>query len=408
MPRGNTVTLTIHDVGYRGPGVARLDGKIVFCPGTLEGEGVTAVITEHRKQFDIAKCVDVQRPSPHRVAPACPQAGTCPGCAYQHATYDEELRIKTRQLIAFLGRVTGEDPAVPVKTIASPQMLGYRNKLVLQRSETGASTALGYVGHDNRTVLDIPECPLASRGINDRLEALRGDPAWIESLPPRERLTIRETAADGVIHWTGKLPGSRTPPLSEHTALGPLEVPAAAFFQVNPGAAALLIASVSACIADASPRAVLDAYCGVGVFACAASRQRIEHVIGFDSDRAAIRAARKNAARLGVPNLRFENATAELGIGQYLNACDMHETLVIVDPPRSGLTSRVLRALTAAAPAHILYVSCAPDTLARDASRLRKGGYTPRHAMLIDMFPRTAHFETMLYLQRDARKMLDS
>ena len=158
----DTVELKIADVVYPGRGLARMDGCVVFVSGVLPGETVSARITRRRKNFAEAELIRIEVPSPRRVEPACPLAGTCPGCCYQHADYAEELRLKEAQFVNLLqriGRVEGPDrlPSVP-----SPAPLGYRNKITLHASpDPGGGRRLGYFAFDNRTVLDVPACPLA-------------------------------------------------------------------------------------------------------------------------------------------------------------------------------------------------------------------------------------------------------
>ena len=123
-------------------------------------------------------------------------------------------------------------------------------------------------------------------------------------------------------------------------------------------------------------------------------------MLGIDSDDAAIRAAHRNASKLGLEGIDFVNARVEKVVTKAVKAVDATQTTVIIDPPRRGLNVKVLEALCEAKPANILYVSCAADTLSRDIARFAAGGYTLKTARLYDMFPRTAVFETVAWLQR--------
>lgn len=395
------VVLQIHDVGYRGPGVARLNGQVVFCPDTLVGETVKARILSHHKRFAQAEVEAVLTPSPHRIVPVCPLTSVCPGCAYQHATYEEELRIKSAQLAGFLRRLPGFGDRPAPGVTASPRPLGYRNKLVLHVQHRPDGVHLGYVGKDNQTVFDVPDCPLATPEIGASLTALLQDRKALRALPDGARITWRHTADDGVHYWIGSAPESG-PPLTETTPLGPLSVPRGAFFQINPGAAALLVARVRQWLAGMAPAALLDAYCGVGVFALAARAAGIARVAGIDCDAGAIAAARTNAASLGFNDIDFSAQPAEKGIPLWLQHLGgSGPAVVLVDPPRTGLPAPAIAALLQTLPPFILYISCAPDTLARDLEHLVvDGAYAIQEIELIDMFPRTAHFETLVLLKR--------
>ncbi|MDA0577483.1 MAG: TRAM domain-containing protein [Verrucomicrobia bacterium] len=392
--------VTIADVAYRGAGVARLDGWVVFVPGALAGERVRVRIARRRKQYGEGTIVDILDPSPLRVVPVCPLAGVCPGCTYQAVDYAEEVRLKQSQLAHFLTRAAGVPAESILPPLASPQALHYRNKLVLHGDLVAGNPVLGYFSADNTTLLDVPSCPLAHPAINARLAELRADVAFMGSVRPRMSLTIRHTAHDGVRHWVDRPPPD-APWLQEETPLGDLAVPQHSFFQVNPGAAALLVQHAQAWIRDLAPRNVIDLYCGVGVFALAAAQAGVSATVGVDRDAIAIAAARRNAVALGV-SATFVCGAAEADVRAVLSHAEPQGTLLIVDPPRTGLTRPLIADVARFRPAWLLYISCAADTLARDLKLLGPAGYNVVRAQLVDMFPRTPYFETMTLLKRAA------
>ncbi len=392
-----TVIVEITDLAYRGKGVARHAGLVVFVPHAWPGERVRIALDRRRKRFGEGRVLEVLAPSPQRVAAACPLADQCPGCAYQRLDYPGEVRWKQTQLDALLQRQAGLTPAERGAPLASPRPTGYRNKIVLHAARAGSGqTLLGYVGADNATILDVPDCPLARPDLQALLSALRAKSGFMRSLRPGAALTLRTTAHDGPQHWVDA-PPDPAPDLTEISAIGPLRVPRDAFFQVNPEAGALLLETVRTWVRERQPRAVVDLYCGVGVFALAAARDGVPLVRGIDGDSRGIAAARANAAALDL-RAEFAAAPAEAGLAPALGDLAPAETLLIVDPPRTGLAPAVVAGIVRHRPAHLLYVSCAADTLARDLRPLAAAGYRLDRIQLVDLFPRTPYFETAALL----------
>jgi len=187
--------------------------------------------------------------------------------------------------------------------------------------------------------------------------------------------------------------------LTEQSAVGELTVPASGFYQVNPAVADLLVKHVQGLIEASTCGHVLDLYCGAGVFGLVAGLAG-KRVWGIDSDEYAVRAAQQNAKARELADVSFESGNVEECLAEMLEAAPTEDTLVILDPPRSGLERRICEALVAAAPRELIYVSCAPDTLSRDLTRLALPATPPQQVTLFDMFPRTACFETVVHLAR--------
>lgn len=394
------VELTIGDVVYRGKGLARLDGCVYFVPGTLPGEKVRASVVAKRKRYVDARVEEIIEPSPVRKQPVCPLAGTCPGCCYQHADYPEELRLKQHQLEDLLTRMGQVKDVEWRDPVGSPAPLAYRNKIVLHPVKGADRMLLGYFGDDNRTILDVPSCPLAADAINESLHTLRENESNLEALKRRTGLTLRYTPHDGVMYWQeGVEPG--TAPLHEQTAIGDLEVPRGSFFQVNTGVSDLILGAIKDRLAEVTPRFAIDLYSGVGVHALAAGQAGVGNVLGIDTDSEAIGAAMRNAESLGLGHVEFRQAAAAGIVRRSLKAVPAGKTAVIADPPRRGLDRVVQEVICDLKPAHLFYVSCAADTLARDLVPLQAAGYTIRDVMLFDMFPRTPYFETLVWLTTD-------
>ncbi len=394
------VRLEIADLVYPGRGLARLDGCVVFILGVLPGETVSARITKKKKNYAEAKLIEVESPSPDRINPVCPLAGRCPGCSYQHLEYEAEIRIKQAQfsdLLTRLGKVAEPPLREPVPSL---QPLGYRNKITLHAGPNPAEAPqLGYYGFDNKTVIDVPACPLARAEINTSLAGLREDGEFMTGLRPGESLLLRWTKADGALYRRGREKGNRTL-LTETTRLGEIAVPLGSFFQVNLPVADLILKRLAEVISRLTPAAAIDLYCGSGLFTLAAGKAGVPAVLGIDRDGKAIEAARENGRRHNLAGLQFEPLSAIDGLRFGLAPLNPEETLLILDPPRPGLEKEVVQLIAGSGPASLAYISCAPDTLARDARFLAEAGYRIEETGIYDMFPRTPHFESLTVYRR--------
>lgn len=402
-----TATLDITEVPYGGRGMGKLDGKVCFVPGVLPGETVEVAIQRDRGTFLEALPLTILSPSPERIGPTCPHAfrcpsqpgeGGCPGCTYQHATYTAELALKQKQLEGLLIRKGGAEPGMLQQPRGAPAPLGYRNKIALHAQVDGTERRLGYFMADNTTILDIPTCPLAVAPINALLEERRHDTSFMKNLRSGMTVTFRWTEREGAVWWRNRA-AENDVWLVEQSPAGPLSVPRNSFYQMNPVMAGELVGAVVARLEELAPQAVVDLYCGVGVFALAAAARGFRNVLGMDLDGAGIKAAEYNARKLGLDFIQWRACTAQEGILHFKPG--QEAAAYIVDPPRSGLGRAIVRALVTHQPRSILYVSCAPDTMVRDAAWLAEGGYRLVSTQLFDLFPRTAHFESLTLFTRE-------
>ncbi len=410
MTTGDTFTCRIESLAYGGDGVARVDGRVVFIPETAPGETVVARAAQVKKSFARAELSELVTASADRIFPCCrvsdPEADAprrVPGCVYDHLAYSAELQAKTSQLEAFLGRLTRptEPPLLP--PFAAPSPLHYRNKIVLHTARGGEGLRLGYRQEPSHRVLDLPACPLACDAINGALASLRSSSSFA-ALPDRANVTFRHTPHDGCFWWAeGAAPHGACPDmLTEISPVGPLLVPREGFYQVNPVASDALVSTVAAWFAESTGQPeVLDLYCGVGVFGFACLAAGGTRLTGVESGRAAVSAARLNAKSLGHAATFLCHALGHEPAALSRLLGDPRRTTALVDPPREGLAPDIARALADSGIARILYISCDPATLARDLAILLAGGrYRLLRARLFDLFPRTAHFETLVELAR--------
>lgn len=404
---GETVKVRIDEVVYRGAGMGRIDGKVCFVRGVAAGEVVRARVSRVHARYTEAELMEVLEPSPDRIRPECPiargaavQGGVpCAGCAYQHITYAAELRAKQSQFASMLTHNAGIPRDAVGTPFASPQPTGYRNKIVLHVAMTQGRKALGYFGEDNETVVDVPRCLLAMDPINELLARTRAAGGFLDDVAPGGRMTFRYTRKDGPLCWGGKA-ASTDELLTESGVVGDVMAPRDGFYQVNGPVADELVRNVREMVRDSGCGCVLDLFCGVGVFSLAAAQAGAGKVRGADTDRRAIQVARMNAARLGLRNVEFAAATAAETMRRAASGRGGESQAVIVDPPRAGMDAELLDALCAAAPRDVIYVSCAADTMVRDAVVLLKAGYTAVSARLLDMFPRTQFFESVTHFRK--------
>lgn len=417
LPVGSLFSGTIESIAYRGAGILRpAEGPVAFVHGGVcKGEHVTARILRTHARFVEADVVSIETASPDRLPrPVCrlPNGQRTPGCVYDHMAYPAEVETKRTQLADFLRNAfrKANRPDLSVDAllrtpIPSPKPLHYRNKIVLHAGFSNGARALGYLGDDNRTLVDIPQCPLAAPEINRELAALRADPSFQRAVRRDDDVTLRFTPADGVVPWIGR-PSPRAQPLTEHAFFGDLEVPLDGFYQVNPAVADLLANTLADEAAARSPAALIDAYCGIGILGLAILSKlapAAPRLLGMETGRAAVAAARRNARRLGFSSAEYACCPVDEGIGAALHEVGPSNAFVVLDPPRDGLEPAVIQTLLASPPPTLAYVSCSPDKLARDLERLcspSTANYTPQSIHLFDMFPRTHHFETLVILTR--------
>lgn len=429
--------LRIEKLIYGGDGLARLPadengrGKAVFVPFVLPGEEVEASLSEEKPGFSRARAEAILQPSPQRVKPHCPYFLRCGGCHYQHAGYEEQLKIKAAILQENLRRIAKLELETPLHIHPSPPW-NYRNRARLRVGAT-QPFALGYYEFGSHTLLPIEQCPISSPLINQalvQLIRLGREDAPPETLREIEvfanaddtRLLIegycRADAAKAVTAWaegvakavsqvegvvvlaqesglyaTAEAKALATvgaAQLTYQTDRAAFRVSAGSFFQVNRHLTNQLVTLVTA---NQGGHTALDLYAGVGLFSVSLSRQ-FERVIAVESAASSFTDLGQNAP----PTVKTVRSTVE----QYLSnvAGRMRPDFVVVDPPRGGLGQSVTRSLAGLGAPRLTYVSCDPATLARDLGGLLAAGYRVQQAHLVDLFPQTYHLESVFQLVR--------
>jgi 23S rRNA (uracil1939-C5)-methyltransferase len=415
-----TLDVTFTTLSNGPDAIGRLaDGRAVFVPFAIPGETARVEITEEKGHYARARLVELIAASPERVTPVCPHFGPCGGCHYQHLRYDAQLKWKRQVLIDQLTRIGEIESPNVLETLASPDPLYYRNHVQFSQTPDGR---LGFAMLNSHTVLPISECHITRPEIMElfgRLDfgLLDLDRVGVRVDPDGELMLIFESESGAPPDVELELPISVVS-LSRQgesfTLIGSdhlvqevegraFRVSPGSFFQVNTQQAGALVRLVLEGLGfhERAPGQVLDLYCGVGLFS-AFIAPHAAHVIGVESAPGAVRDAEVNLDPFD--NVALYESPVEVALEHLLRdrASATPTTHVVLDPPRAGCDKAVTAALVALAAPRLVYVSCDPATLARDARRLILGGYRLSWARPLDMFPQTHHVETVAVFERQA------
>jgi 23S rRNA (uracil1939-C5)-methyltransferase len=417
--------IAITSLAAGGAGVGRLpDGMTVFVPRTAPGDEVIVASMQRRRRFALGTAAEIAKLGPGRVDPPCPHftSDRCGGCQWQHLSGNVQRQAKARivgDALRRIGKLELADPEV----VASPRDYGYRATITLTVRHTAARVIAGF--HDSEDpsrVFHLDKCYIARAEMDVLWQAIRPS---LGALPRGDdvRLKLR-VAPDGGLHviveggdkvWGGaaELAAAakqrqlaptvwwRPPRGVPRRMAGPeADAGAASFAQVNPDVAELLRSAVVRAVTEGSAERpggqavkVLDLYGGVGETAIPLAAAGHD-VVMVELDERAVRLADERAAREGI-KLRCIAARVEDVLPKLLPA-----DVVIVNPPRAGLSAEVSYHLTTSPPHRLVYVSCDPATLARDLQRVAPGGRLTVRSF--DMFPQTSHVETLAVVARDS------
>ncbi len=425
LQKNQILNLQITDLNNLGYGVARADGQVVFVDGALVGETVSGKIIKCAKDYAVARVEQILSPSPDRMLPDCPVAKPCGGCCFRHLSEEGERRIKQGYVTSAF-RKAGIPDARILSVVPSPLTNGYRNKVLYPVDE---NFNIGYYARHSHRIIPCDICLLSAPAFAPILSDLT---AFFKSKRPSNlrHLYLRIAEATGEIMVCPVLSTSDAPwkeemvrlltekhqnvktillnvnPTEGNVVLGKecillygdgtltdrlcglrFSISPLSFYQVNRGAAELLYEEALRRASLTSPSRIADLYCGTGTIGLIlASRMKNATLKGVDIVPQAIENARFNAEANGIKNASFVCADS---VGAEVEGMDC----VILDPPRKGSSSELLYRIADAKVKRIVYVSCNPDTLARDAVILRSLGYGMGDVMPFDLFPRTSSIE---------------
>lgn len=428
------VELVVEDLSHDGAGVARHQGKAVFVDGALPGERVRARIRRRTAQVDHAELIEILEASPDRVTPRCRHFGQCSGCALQHLRAEAQIEHKSRRLLSELeriGRVRPRRILPPLSTDA----WGYRRKarLSVKYVEKKGRVVIGFrERRDVRKIAELERCEVLEPGVGGALGALA---RRLDGLPCKRSIAQLELAGGDrstvlIVRHLAPLEAADRSALIEFAAergwsllaqpdarrLEPLGANATAldyalpefdvrisfqpgdFIQVNGRLNRRLVPLALELLALKPGERVLDLYCGLGNFTLPIAR-RGGLVEGVEGDPGLVERARANALANGLAAVRYHSADLSLPHEQASWAEDRFDKLLL-DPPRTGAET-VLRYLPRAKVERVVYVSCHPGTLARDAATLvHRHGFVLEAAGALDMFPHTTHLESVALFVR--------
>ena len=426
--------LEIESLSHDGRGVGRVDGKTVFVRDALPGEHVRARLTRRKKNFDEAELAELLRPADNRVEPVCEHFGVCGGCGLQHLAADAQIAFKERGLLDSLehiGRVSADEVAPPLIT----QSFGYRRKarLGVKFVRKHGRVFAGFRERGSSFVTDVRQCavlhprvgavvgsladmvgelsirdriPQVEMAMGDdlcvmvfraldpptgadvaRIQAFCTEHNWVPYIQEGGPDSIRPLGGIGVeLHYS-------LPEQGVHFSFLPTD-----FTQVNLDINRRLVAQAIEWLAPGPDERILDLFCGLGNFTLPLARHAAS-VTGVEGDSGLIARARRNAQANHIDNVRFYTANlyADLDAEPWLGSA---YDAALIDPPRSG-AAEVIPVVSRLGPQRILYVSCSPGTLARDAGLLvHEEGYRLRRVGVMDMFPHTAHVESMALFEK--------
>ena len=381
-----------------GMGVARVDGWVVLVPFVIPGERVSARIFRNFQTYSEADLVEVLEASPDRVTPNCKLYQMCGGCQYQHMSYQRQLRQKTDQVRELMQKLGAIDHPVELAQ-ASPKEYGYRSKITphYNRPAKDGSQPIGFLQHGRRNQLvDVEMCPIATEAINAALPEAREAAIRSGGRKRRQRggtLLLRETL-EGVVTEPQAIVSERVNELI-------FQFKAGEFFQNNPFVLPEMVQHVRREASLGGVSYLVDAYCGVGLFALSTAKS-FDQVAGIEISEPAVRWANANATINGVRNVRFVIGKAEAIFNGLKFPAEA--TAVVIDPPRKGCDESFRDQLMQFRPQRIVYVSCDPATQARDLKVFVECGYTITCIQPFDLFPHTRHIENVVSLTATSKR----
>ena len=435
------VRCEIETLSHDGRGIARQDGKTQFVDGALAGETVMAKMVSSRSKFDELRTLEVLEASPERQTPPCEFADLCGGCSLQHMSSDAQIRFKEATLREHFAHFGGIEPEQWVEPMRSESTLGYRRKarLGVRYVQARESVLVGFREKRNSFLTDIDKCVVMDPRIGERITPLRqmlGELDAYNRIPQvevacgddvaamifrnmddlsdadRERLIGFGQAHDLHIYLQPKGPDTvhRIWPVSDSHAderlsyrlddFGlTLQFHPGDFTQVNAGINRSMVKRAVEWLDVQPGERVLDLFCGLGNFTLPLAT-RGGQVVGVEGDDAMVVRGRENASLNHLDNIEFHGADLH---GDFTGQSWAKEGFdkILIDPPRSGAED-ICRYLTAFGASKVVYVSCNPATLARDAGVIVRNGYRLVRVGVMDMFPHTTHVESIALFERDS------
>ena len=438
------VTLDIESLNHEGRGIAHLDGKVIFVAESLAGEQVEAQYTDRRSKFDEAKCVNLLKKSPDRIEPACEYSSVCGGCSLQHFHPKAQLSFKEETLFEKLQHSIPDGSIDRIRALEGP-VSGYRRKarLAVRYVHKKGQVLVGFREKGNSFITNMDSCYVLDPRVSNLIPKLKSmllsldgfrnipqievavgdeivnsesvalifrhllplstnDQEILVSFASQNNFTlylqpggtdsVHKVYPDGGNDQKNMRLYYELPEFNLNMAFHPMD-----FTQVNAAINQKMISQALALLKLDKNDKVLDLFCGLGNFTLPAATQ-CQRIVGVEGAQMMVERAYENASRNKIENCSFYCADLTQSIRDS-SWFDSDFNKVILDPPRSGAWE-ILPDLVSSNTRHILYVSCNPSTLARDAGFLVENGFTLLKAGVMDMFPHTTHVESMAVFSR--------
>ena len=413
---------------YGGKALGKLEDKVCFVPFVLPDEEVEVRIKKEKKSYLECEPVQIINPSPYRVEPPCKYFGYCGGCDYMHISYDTQLNLKKEIFMETLERISGIKDFHLKEIIPSPKNLHYRNKTQLKIK----GKKIGFFKKESNEVINLDYCLLLKEDISNLIPPLKEilpffrykikeahfysssegqiTAKFIFNIPPKtlplslkhmQTFLDKQLVGYGIYSMQGKIIKRNrfigSPFAYETVGSYRFRVSADSFFQINRFQIGNLIDAVEKELKEEKAKVIFDLFCGVGTFTIPASKYA-DKVYGVEINPYAVQDANHNRKINNAGNVFFRQTSASEAISFMIKK---NPDLVIVDPPRTGLDKNTVEALgKIQSLKKIIYISCNPSTLARDANLLKNKGFKIKYTKLIDMFPHTYHIESINVFER--------
>ncbi len=458
LKKAEKITLQINGLNHAGEGVGRYCGIAVFVPFTMPGDTVFAEVVDLKKNFARGRLIQIIERSPGRRLPECPLFSTCGGCQFQHIDYQEQLRLKTGLVRDSFSRIAGLKDVKTLDTIGMDYPWYYRNKANFHVDNFGGIYELGFYGENSHNLARYAKkaddykkqgCLLLDRDLNKASAIIAG---LLNKYIPKtygmkhkshflNNVVLRKSIYSGEImivlftgagQWpqekafakelialclriasvmrctnveqsgavTGKqarcLAGSNY--ITDYIGHLVFRISPSSFFQVNPSQTLALYNKVLEYVSLTGTETIIDAYSGVGAITLYLAK-RAKKVYGLEENPLAVKDAQINAALNKISNTEFLPGEVEKNLPALAKKGVLPDT-IILDPPRSGCSRKVLDEVLTMQTPKVVYVSCNPGTLARDLEYLNINGYLVKEVQPVDMFPWTRHVETVVLMSR--------
>ncbi len=430
-----------HSIQYRGKidamafgglGITRQNGLVTFVPYTAIGDDIRYLPTKVKKNFSMAELVEVVHPGNGRTIPLCPYYGKCGGCQLQHVTYPTQMNYKRNWVEDAIKRQAGISYAVIPDVTPAKSIWNYRRRISLTLKAHENTFKAGYIADDQKSLVEVTQCQIFTKADDPVLPLVSSlsrklsnegqaegkvsilkemDERYIlhfhfRTMPKNASLILKPLVAEypfikGILATSprqslqyGQIESSFTiDDLSFHFS-------PKAFVQNHPEQSLNIYHSLTSHIKDLKRGLALDLYCGVGVFSLLLGKHGF-NTVGVELNDAAVQFATRNAKENGIGNVQFLKEDAEHKLLTHLKE---KPSLVVINPPREGISAKVTQSLLSYPPEKLVYISCMPPTLGRDLKLLCDKNYHVDSIEIYDMFPQTTHVETVVILSYDKKR----